>query len=73
MAEAGDGKEGLRDEALELLAQANLSGERMTTPILLTTVGKVRQAKDRVVCDHSRTRFNCSPKLHRACQSAKEV
>jgi photosystem II stability/assembly factor-like uncharacterized protein len=45
MTEAVDGEERLRDEALEMLAQANLSRESMTAPTLLATGTKMRRLK----------------------------
>ena len=45
MAEAGDDKDRLQEEALTLLAQANLLGERITTPLLLTPAAKVRRLR----------------------------
>jgi photosystem II stability/assembly factor-like uncharacterized protein len=45
MAEIGDGKERLREEALTLLGQADLSGERIKNPLLVTPAGKAHRLK----------------------------
>ncbi|HSL30573.1 MAG TPA: hypothetical protein VK900_15340, partial [Anaerolineales bacterium] len=45
MAEVVDREERLRDQALEMLAQANLLGEKITAPLLLTTGAKPRRLK----------------------------